>query len=291
VRELREPLPQQGVELFGPQPVADRLRPGRVGAAQQAVVERLEADALPVELTLEVFMPVHTQLAGVREVRAELQEERAEVTINGVDVVLVDHGRRAGQPGIRLPVGPPPLLRPVDRRLLLRLADEQHALGRARCHKARQVLLRHLVLPLPSRERDQRHPLLPDEPLDRRHERPADRRHQRRRRDRLPAVAPEEPHHPAHMLQARHVHVQIQPIDPLDLQRHVLGKNLGHRPCYAHPGLRSSGGLHRPSDRSPVIMPGAILPIPPVSRATGAPRSDTRQTWRQLNEAVAQSRQ
>jgi len=68
------------------------------------------------------------------------------------------------------------------------------------------------------------------------------------------------------MLEPRHVHVQLLPIDPFDRQRHVLGQNLGHRPCYAHLGLRSSGGRHRPSDRLPVSMPGAIVPIPPVAR-------------------------
>src|SRR3954468_319066 len=73
------------------------------------------------------------------------------------------------------------------------------------------------------------------------------------------------------MLESRHVHVQIQPIDPFDLQPHPLGQNLGPRPCYAHPRLRSSGGLHRPSDRLPVIMPGAIVPIPPVSRDRSPP--------------------
>ena len=46
VRQPGEPLAQQRVDLLGPQCVADRLRPSRVRAAQQPVVERLEVDAL-----------------------------------------------------------------------------------------------------------------------------------------------------------------------------------------------------------------------------------------------------
>ena len=156
--------------------------------------------------------------------------------------------------------------RPIDRRLSCALPTNSTPSVFPAALEARQALLRHVVLPLPLAEREQRHALLSHEPLNRGHEPLADRRHQRRRRDRLPTVCPKEPHHPAHVLEPRHVHVQVQPIDPFHFQRHVLGKNLGHRPCYAHPRLRSSGGLHRPSDRLPVIMPGAILAIPPVPR-------------------------
>jgi hypothetical protein len=58
-------------------PAAERLR-----STDQAVVERLVADAVTSELALEVFVTVDAELAVVREVRAELDEERTKVSVD-----------------------------------------------------------------------------------------------------------------------------------------------------------------------------------------------------------------
>ena len=53
------------------------------------------------QLPLEVLVAVDAQLGVVREVRAELREERPEVLVHRVDVVVVHHRRRRHQPRIR----------------------------------------------------------------------------------------------------------------------------------------------------------------------------------------------
>ena len=70
VRQPRQPLARQGVNARGRELAADRLQPLRVGAAEQAVVERLEADALPLQLALDVLVPVEAQLGVVGEGRS-----------------------------------------------------------------------------------------------------------------------------------------------------------------------------------------------------------------------------
>ena len=68
-----------------------------IGAAQDAVVERLVGDAPLRQLPLEVLVPVDAQLGAVGEVRAEPQEG-AEVLVHRAEVEVVAHRRRIGQP-------------------------------------------------------------------------------------------------------------------------------------------------------------------------------------------------
>src|SRR5438445_13060299 len=115
-------------------------------AGQDPVVQRLKGNWLAFQLALHVLVAVDAQLRVEREVRAELQEERAEVTIDGVEIVLIHHRRRAEEPsvrGSRLRV--PPALRPEDRCFLLSLTHEEQAL---RLAKAGAILCRHFVLTL-----------------------------------------------------------------------------------------------------------------------------------------------
>ena len=79
------------------------------------------------QLAFEPLVPIQTELGGIGKVGAELDEERAEVAVEDVDVVMIDHRGRADDPGIGLPVRVPPLLGAEDAGFLLRLADEQHA--------------------------------------------------------------------------------------------------------------------------------------------------------------------
>ena len=75
-------------------------------------------------------MTVEAQLGVVRKVAAELEEERAEVFVDTVEVILVDHGRGLDDPGVllaRVRVGA--FLGAEDRHLFLGFADEQHSLA------------------------------------------------------------------------------------------------------------------------------------------------------------------
>src|SRR4029453_13419672 len=81
------------------------------------------------------------------------------------------------------------LLGACDRRLLLRLADEEDAfVARERC----QVLFRDVLLALPFLEGDEREAFALGEALDRRHEGPGHRGHERGCGEAVPAMADPE---------------------------------------------------------------------------------------------------
>jgi hypothetical protein len=227
VRQARQPLAPQGLDPRGREPVAQRLEQPGLRAADNAVVQRLVGDAPLGELALDVLVPIETELGGVREVRAELQEEGAEVSIDAIEVVVVHHRRGPHQPGIRLAgLGIPTPLGREDRGLLLCLADEEDALVPG---EPGQVLGHHLVLPLAFLEGDQRERVLDHEGLDGRHEGLAHRSHEGRRRKQVAAMRPEEPRHAALGLQPWYVYVEVHPVDALHFQRYVLAQNLRHR--------------------------------------------------------------
>ena len=104
MRQLRQPLAQQRVDLRRRQAVAELLQPLGIGAGANAVVESLEGDALLGQLPLDVFVAVDAKLGVVGEVGAELQEEGAEVVVEAVEVELVDHGRGRTIQGYFCPV-------------------------------------------------------------------------------------------------------------------------------------------------------------------------------------------
>src|SRR5205823_7284506 len=83
-------------------------------------------------------------------------------------------------------------------------------------------------------EGEQRHALRAREALQRGHERRGGGRHQRRGGERGAPVDTEEVGHPRRGLQLRDIHVQIHPVDALDIQRDLLLQNCGNRLCYAH---------------------------------------------------------
>jgi hypothetical protein len=58
----------------------------RVGAREDAVIQSFEGDAFLDELPLDVFVTVDAKLGVVREIRAELQKERAEVVVDAVEI-------------------------------------------------------------------------------------------------------------------------------------------------------------------------------------------------------------
>jgi len=93
------------------------------------------------------------------------------------------------------------------------------------------------VLALPLLKRDQRDLFGQRVLLDRRDEPFADRIHQRRRRERLPPMRFEEPRRSLGTLQPGYVRVEVHPIDPLQLEGHVLFQNLAHS-MYAHGRLQ-----------------------------------------------------
>jgi hypothetical protein len=251
--ELPQPLPQQGVAYRSRQPVAKGLGASRVLTGQDPVVQRLIAHPPLRELPLEVLVPVQTQLGGVEKVGAELQEERTEVPIDAVHIEVIDHRGGANQPRVAhagLPIAPP--LGPKHRRLLLRLADEQHPLG---LREPLEVLRRDVVLALALPERHHRNPLSFREALHLVHEPLTDGVHQRTRRKGISTMEPKETRHAPFALQLRNVDVEVHPIDALDLQGHMPLKDLSDALWYAHVG---SGSTPIRRDRSPPRRPTSL---------------------------------
>jgi len=63
VRQQAQPFAQQTVDLLGREAVADLLQADRLGAAQNAVVERFEGDASSGKLTFGIFMTIEPPLS------------------------------------------------------------------------------------------------------------------------------------------------------------------------------------------------------------------------------------
>jgi hypothetical protein len=72
-------------------------------------------------------MAVEAQLGVIGKVAAELEKERPKITVDRIDVVVVDHRCRLDDPRIRpAAVRAVPLLGAEDRGLLLGLADKNN---------------------------------------------------------------------------------------------------------------------------------------------------------------------
>ena len=175
------------------------------------------------------------------------QEERPEVFVDAIEIVVVDHRSGFHDPGIGSACEPAAAtLRAHDPRLLLGLADIEHALMLG---EPSQVFLRDVVLALSLLEGNQINARGVDELIDVANERFRHRRHGRRRGKTLAPMNPQVAHHGSDRLQMRNVDIQIHPVDRLDLQPHMVTQDFRHRSRYAHRRLRSSTGprTHRAS--------------------------------------------
>jgi hypothetical protein len=92
---------------------------------------------------------------------------------------------------------------------------------------AGQVLVHHVVLALSLGEVHVGHVVRADVAVDVVDECLGHLGHQRRRGVGEPAVAGEELDRPARVLQARLIHVEVHPVDRLDLERDVAGQDVG----------------------------------------------------------------
>jgi len=216
VREPGEPLPEQGRELRGREPVREGLEPAGVGAGLDAVIEGVDGDPPLGELPLQVLVAVAAERGGGGEGGADLQDEGADVLVAAVDGVVVDQGRVPHDPRVALAGGRAlPLLRAAHRRLLRGLAEDHPAVRR---RDAGQVRGHHGVLPLAGRDGEERHARLGGDGLEGAAERLTDRFHARRRGERVAPVDPGEPRNPALVLAPGDVDVRAPAITALDFQ-------------------------------------------------------------------------
>jgi hypothetical protein len=212
--------------VLGSHLLTNRLQPLGVVAGNESVVQRLEANAFPAKLAFGVFVPVQAKFGVVGKVRSELEEERTEVTVQTIPVILIDHRRGPHNPGIRLArFRVAPLFCPENRCLLLCFAEHHHAF---RFFEPGQMLGHDVVLALSFAELHHRYVLLFGKPLHAGHKALRHRLHQRRRGEGMAAMTAEELYHPALILQGRNIHVQIHPVDALQLERDVLIQDFGY---------------------------------------------------------------
>ena len=186
-------------------------------------------------------MAVDAELAGVREVRRELQKERPEIVVHAIEVELIDHPGRFHDPRVGRPIRVAALLGAEHRVLLLRPTDEYHPLGRS---EAPEVFGHHVVLALTFHEIDPRDAFSLGEAMHRPNETVTDPCQWCRRSDRQPELAVHIAEDAAHMLQPRLVDIQEHPVDALHLEVDVISKDISHSARYRHDGLRF--GIRRP---------------------------------------------
>jgi len=163
------------------------------------------------------------QLAVVREVGAELQEERPEVGIDAVEVEVVDHAGAAHDPRVGDTIGVAAFLGAEHRRLLPRPADEHHTLlrGERAEHRRHDVVLALTLLEIHPRDT-----LVLGEAVHRRGEPVSDLRQRRGRGDRQAQPLMHIPDQPRRVLQPGLIHIQVHPVDALHFEvpvnQHVI---------------------------------------------------------------------
>jgi hypothetical protein len=167
---------------------------------------------------------VEAQLGVVGEVGAELQEERAEVTVHDVEVEVVDHPSGLHDPRIGLAGRVAAALGAKQHGLLLRPADEQHPLLAG---EPGEVFVHDVDLALALDEIHPRHPLVAGVAAHRGAERVGDLPQRCGRGDRQPQLALDVAQQSTGVLQLRHVHVAVHPVDALQLEHHMIGQDVG----------------------------------------------------------------
>ena len=224
LRQPGQPLAGQPVDLLIGQPVADPLDRRRVADRAERVVQPGERDPGLEALLLGVLVTVDGDLPGVREVAAELDEERAEISAEAMEIPVAGHRLVPVQPRVPLPGHRVPAPRGPPHPVLLLGHAGKHDLVAA--GPPGQAALGDLVLARPPGEPDQAQPARIHVMADAGGEPPGHRQHQRRGDKPVPAVLAEDVVDPLPVLQPRLPDRHQHPVEAADLQRHVTGQDL-----------------------------------------------------------------
>ena len=238
-REAVQPPLGEHLDGAGLQPVADHLQRDRVLAGGEPVGQLGEGDPGPGGLPLGPLVAVDPDLGRVGEVGADLDERRAEVLVPQVEVVAGHPPVSLGEGELRrCRAGLPPVSGPHPLELL-RHPDRRHPRPAGR-RRPLQVRGHHIGLAVVLGELDPRDVVglgegghRPAEPLP-------DLVEQRRGGNRQAQVLGHERDHLPAGLQDRHIGVQVDPVQALDIQLHMPAQNLIHRHhACAHDTLRN----------------------------------------------------
>ena len=221
-RQTRLPARKERPHVCGRKSLADAGQRGLVLAGGEPVVQGGELDPLPGGLLLGPFVAVEVDPDRERRVGDRLDERRPPVGVADVEVVVVREDRLAPVLKVRMPVRAAVAPAPPGRGLLLRDADQHHAVA-ALLLGALEVLACDLFLDIALGEAHDRDLVIADQALDRLDVVAADLAQHRGGGDREPAIE-QKPDHLPLGLQARHVALQEQAIDRAHLQRHVIAQ-------------------------------------------------------------------
>ena len=220
---------------------------------------RKGSELLPIDLLSEVREYSRHMVEAARRLRITQQIESRQrgrrdlhragiglpiLVVDGVEVVVVHHRRRVGQPRVgRSGVGAVAALGPQHPRLLLRLADVEDALAPG---PVAEVLPGPVVLALAAPERHDVDAVAFGVVLDRLDEALGQRRRQDRRGHRAAVELAEEVRHAGPGLQQGHVDVEVHAVDALEGQRRMPRQDLGDATCYLHGSDSRRWAPHRP---------------------------------------------
>src|ERR1022692_4560324 len=88
-----EPFAEYPINVLRPQAVADLLQFLRLGARQEPIIQRLVGDLLLLQLPLGPLVSIQAQLHASRGVAGDFDEQRTEIFVIDVEVVMVDVDR------------------------------------------------------------------------------------------------------------------------------------------------------------------------------------------------------
>jgi len=231
-RQNRPPAFGEHPDRAGPEPVADRLQRNGVGTGGESVGQLGERDAGLGRLAFGPLVPVKPDLHRIREIGAHLDKSRPEIVVPDVKVV-------AGHPPIGLGEAEPHRVAALflgggeHRRELLRDPDRGHP-GPARRRLPRQIWAHHVDLAVVLGEPHHRDPIVGGETLHRPPERGADLLQDRRRRDRITQMRGQKRDHLPTHLQVRHIAVEINPIQTLNIEPHMPIEHIVDRYYRSH---------------------------------------------------------
>ena len=228
VRQDGQPLAQQGVDLLGSEPIADRERRGVLDRGEP-VVQRLERDAGLGGLALRPVVAVDAQLGVIRKVQ-ELKEERAEIFVVAIEIEVVDHPSGGHYRRVGIAIG-----------VAAALGAKQLGFSCARpmnntpssAVKPAKVLVHDIVLALALRKVDPRNTVRAGESVHRGAERVGDLRQRRGRGDRQPQPPLQVADRRRHTAVAEHRR-SVHPVHAVHLEDHMVGQDIADGSRYHH---------------------------------------------------------
>src|SRR6266699_3942645 len=220
-RDACHPPVEERLYVTRAEPVADGLQPGRVGAGREAVGQLGEADPGACRCPLGMLMAVQPDLDRVGEVRADLDEPRPPPLVPDIEVVAGHAALGLGEGELRGPGRVGVALARIPHQLeLLRPADRHHP-GPLSLGGVPQVALHDVDLADALLELDDRDVVHLGVPCHRLAEASADLLEHRRGSYRHAAVIVQERQHLTAHLQHRHVTVEVDAVQALDVQHRV----------------------------------------------------------------------